>query len=106
METVTKRDLVTKLSNKTGLGQNDVLNVLETLLDTVTGELAEGNTVVIRNFGSFQVREMKGKVGRNPKNPGKEMKIPPRAVVKFKPGKEMKERVARILPLIQQEATS
>ena len=30
------------------------------------------------------------------------MKIPPRAIVKFKPGKEMKERVARILPLIQE----
>ena len=102
METITKRDLVIKLSNKTGLGQADVLNVLETMLDTVTGELAKGNSVVMRNFGSFQVREMKGKVGRNPKNPSKDMKIPPRAVVKFKPGKEMKERVARILPLIQQ----
>ncbi len=102
METITKRDLVTKLSNKTGLGQAEVLNVLESMLDTVTGELAKGNSVVIRNFGSFQVREMKGKIGRNPKNPGQDMQIPPRAVVKFKPGKEMKERVARILPLIQQ----
>ena len=49
METVTKRDLVTKLSNTTGLNQADVLNVLENLLDTVTGELAKGNTVVMRN---------------------------------------------------------
>jgi len=102
METVTKRDLVIKLSNKTGLGQADVLKVLETMLETVTGELAKGNTVVMRNFGSFQVREMKGKVGRNPKNPTRDVKIPPRAIVKFKPGKEMKEKVARILPLIQQ----
>ena len=102
METVTKRDIVTKPSNKTGLNPAEVLNVLETLLDTVTGELAKGNAVVMRNFGSFQVREMKGKVGRNPKNPGQDMKIPPRAVVKFKPGKQMKERVARILPMIQE----
>ncbi|MGB0992055.1 MAG: HU family DNA-binding protein [Akkermansiaceae bacterium] len=102
METVTKRDLVTKISNQTGQGQAEVLNVLETFLETVTTELAQGNSVVMRNFGSFQVREMKGKVGRNPKNPGQDMKIPPRAVVKFKPGKEMKERVARVLPMIQQ----
>lgn len=102
METVTKRDLVIKLSNKTGIGQAEVLNVLETMMETITSELATGNAVVMRNFGSFQVREMKGKVGRNPKNPGQDMKIPPRAIVKFKPGKEMKERVARILPLIQQ----
>jgi len=105
MQTITKRDLVTQISNKTNMGQSQVLEVLESFLSTVTGELAEGNTVVIRNFGSFQVREMKGKIGRNPKNPGLDMKIPPRAVVKFKPGKEMKEKVARILPMIQQAAS-
>jgi len=105
MQTITKRDLVTQISNKTNMGQAQVLEVLESFLSTVTGELAEGNTVVIRNFGSFQVREMKGKIGRNPKNPGLDMKIPPRAVVKFKPGKEMKEKVARILPMIQQAAS-
>ena len=38
-----------------------------------------------------------------PKDPSKDVPIPPRAVVKFKPGKEMKERVARILPVIQQQ---
>lgn len=102
METITKRDLVTQISNNTNLGQAQVLEVLENFLSTVTSELADGNAVVIRNFGSFQVREMKGKIGRNPKNPGLDMKIPPRAVVKFKPGKEMKEKVARILPMIQQ----
>ena len=102
MQTTTKRDLITKLSNRMGLTQIEVREILEAFLDTVTGELAKGNPVVIRNFGSFQVREMKGKVGRNPKNPRQEVNIPPRAVVKFKPGKEMKERVARILPVIQQ----
>jgi len=102
MQTITKRDLVTQISNKTNMGQAQVLEVLETLLSTITTELADGNAVVIRNFGSFQVREMKGKVGRNPKNPGLDMIIPPRAVVKFKPGKELKEKVARILPQLQQ----
>ncbi|MBK1790074.1 HU family DNA-binding protein [Persicirhabdus sediminis] len=104
MDTITKRDLVMKLSNKTGLNQQEVMSVLESMLETVTEELAKGNSVVMRNFGSFQVREMKGKIGRNPKNPGKDMTIPPRAVVKFKPGKEMKEKVARILPVLQERA--
>jgi len=102
METITKRDLVAKVSSKTHVGQAEVLNILETLLGTITSELAEGNAVVIRNFGSFQVREMKGKIGRNPKNPGEDMKIPPRAVVKFKPGKNMKEKVAGVLPMLQE----
>lgn len=102
MQTITKRDLVTQISNKTNMGQAQVLEVLESFLSTVTSELADGNAVVIRNFGSFQVREMKGKIGRNPKNPGLDMVIPPRAVVKFKPGKELKEKVARILPMLQE----
>ena len=58
--------------------------------------------VVLRNFGSFQVKQTKQKVGRNPNKPGTDVIIPPRAVVKFKPGKQMKERVATLLPELQQ----
>ena len=104
MSTITKRDLVMRLSNETGLTQQEVFAVVQGALDAITEELAQGNSVVMRNFGAFQVREVKGKIGRNPKDPSKDVPIPPRAVVKFKPGKEMKEKVARILPSIQEEA--
>ena len=103
MSTITKRDLVVRISNETGLTQQQVFDVVQKTLDAVTVELAQGNTVVMRNFGTFEVRQTKAKVGRNPKDPGKDVPIPPRAVVKFKPGKEMKEKVARILPVIQQQ---
>ena len=103
MSTITKRDLVVRISNETGLTQQQVFDVVQKTLDAVTLELAQGNTVVMRNFGTFEVRQTKAKVGRNPKDPSKDVPIPPRAVVKFKPGKEMKERVARILPVIQQQ---
>ena len=103
MSTITKRDLVVRISNETGLTQQQVFDVLQKTLDAVTLDLAQGNTVVMRNFGTFEVRQTKAKVGRNPKDPGKDVPIPPRAVVKFKPGKEMKEKVARILPVIQQQ---
>ncbi len=103
MSTITKRDLVVRISNETGLTQQQVFDVVQKTLDAVTLELAQGNTVVMRNFGTFEVRQTKAKVGRNPKNPGQDVPIPPRAVVKFKPGKEMKEKVARILPVIQQQ---
>ena len=100
-KTITKRDLVINISNQTGLTQQEVYDVVQKFLDSVTDELAHGNSVVMRNFGAFQVREVKGKIGRNPKDPAKAVPIPPRAVVKFKPGKEMKEKVARLLPMIQ-----
>ena len=56
----------------------------------------------MRNFGTFEVKVTKAKVGRNPKDPSKDVPIPPRAVVKFKPGKEMKEQVAPVLPVVQE----
>ena len=103
-KTITKRDLVVDISNQTGMTQNEVYDVVQKFLDLVTHELAQGNPVVMRNFGAFQVREVKGKIGRNPKNPSIPVPIPPRAIVKFKPGKEMKEKVARLLPQLQKES--
>lgn len=102
MARITKRELIVRISNETGLTQQQVQDVMETVLDSVTVELAQGNTVVLRNFGTFEVRQSRAKVGRNPKDPDKDVQIPARAIVKFKPGKVLKEKVAPILPLIQQ----
>lgn len=102
MATITKRELVIKISNETGLTQQQVFDVIQKTLDSITDSLATGDTVVMRNFGAFQVKETKAKIGRNPKDPEKDVPIPARAVVKFKPGKEMKEQVARTLPLIRE----
>ena len=107
MATITKRELAIKITDQLGskgleLTQQDVLEVVQTLIEEITEALAQGDTVVMRNFGAFQVREMKAKIGRNPKNPGKDVPIPARAAVKFKPGKEMKEKVASTLQVIRQ----
>ena len=107
MATITKRELAIKITDQLGtkgleLTQQDVLEVVQTLIEEITEALAQGDTVVMRNFGAFQVREMKAKIGRNPKNPGKDVLIPARAAVKFKPGKDMKEKVASSLQLIRQ----
>ncbi len=102
MATVTKRDLVVRISNETGLTQQQVFDVVQKTLDAMTSDLAQGHTVVMRNFGTFEVRQTKAKVGRNPMKPGKDVPIPARAVVKFKPGKELKEKVAPILPQIME----
>lgn len=107
MATITKRELVIKITDTLGekgieITQQHVLDVVQTLIDCVTDSLAQGDTVVMRNFGAFQVREMKAKIGRNPKNPGKDVTIPARAAVKFKPGKEMKEKVATTLQVIRE----
>jgi DNA-binding protein HU-beta/integration host factor subunit alpha len=107
MATITKRELAIKITDQLGikgleLTQQDVLEVVQTLIEEITDALAQGDAVVMRNFGAFQVREMKAKIGRNPKKPGKDVLIPARAAVKFKPGKEMKEKVAATLQVIRE----
>ena len=101
MATITKRDLVISLSNETGLTQREVFSVIQGLIDSVTASLAQNDEVVLRNFGTFLVKETKAKIGRNPNRPEKDVKIPPRTVVKFKPGKEMKDAVLKLPPSVQ-----
>lgn len=107
MATITKRELAIKITDQLGakgheLTQQDVLEVVQTLIDEITEALSQGDTVVMRNFGAFEVREMKAKIGRNPKKPGKDVPIPARAAVRFKPGKEMREKVAATLQVIRE----
>lgn len=107
METITKRDLAIRITNRLGeanhkITQQEVLEIIQALIDEVTESLAKGDAVVMRNFGAFHVRETKPKIGRNPKDPTKDVPIPARAAVKFKPGKEMKEKVATTLRLIRE----
>ncbi|MEM9400537.1 MAG: HU family DNA-binding protein [Verrucomicrobiota bacterium] len=69
---------------------------MQKTLDYITDNLADGKTVELRNFGVFEVKLRKARVGRNPNRPENDVPIPPRAVVKFKPGKEMKAKVSML----------
>jgi nucleoid DNA-binding protein len=95
---MTKRDLVVRISEETGLVQQDVLNVVQKTLDYISDAVTKGQKVELRNFGVFEVKVRKARVGRNPNAPAADVPIPPRAVVKFKPGKEMREAVLKLTP--------
>jgi nucleoid DNA-binding protein len=95
---MTKRDLVVRISDETGLVQQDVLNVVQRTLDYISDAVTKGQKVELRNFGVFEVKVRKARVGRNPNAPAADVPIPPRAVVKFKPGKEMREAVLKLTP--------
>ena len=99
-ECVTKRDIVTKITKETGLTQFEVKEVVQRVLDCVTDALAEGNKVELRNFCVFAPVIRKARIGRNPNNPGVEIKIPEKWVADFKPGKTMKAKVSK-LPIQQ-----
>jgi nucleoid DNA-binding protein len=95
---MTKRDLVIRISDETGLVQQQVLDVVQKTLDYLAEALAKGEKIELRNFGVFEVKVRKARVGRNPNAPEKDVPIPQRAVVKFKPGKEMREAVLKLTP--------
>ena len=96
--TMTKRDLVVRVARQANMKQSDVMDIIQLTLDTITEELAEGNNIEFRNFGVFEVLTRKARVGRNPNSPKQTVKIPERAVVKYKPGKEMRKLVVKINP--------
>ncbi len=95
---MTKRDIVVQISNETGLVQQQVLDIVQKTLNYIAQAVAQGRKVELRNFGVFEVKVRKARVGRNPNQPGTDVPIPQRAVVKFKPGKEMREAVLKLTP--------
>lgn len=96
MAKLTKRDIVVAISNQTGMVQHQVFDVVQRTLDKITDSLASNVPVELRNFGVFQPRLTKPRVGRNPNQPGSSFVIPPRATVKFKAGKIMRQRVEKL----------
>jgi nucleoid DNA-binding protein len=96
--TLTKRDIVMRISEETGMIQTQVFAVVQKTLDMIAGSLAEGDKVELRNFGVFDVKIRKARVGRNPNKPEKDVPIPARAMVKFKAGKVMRAEVLKLTP--------
>ncbi|PWU16839.1 MAG: integration host factor subunit beta [Verrucomicrobia bacterium] len=96
--TLTKRDLVSRISDETKILPPKVLEVVQRTLNYIIEALGKGQKVELRQFGVFEVRTRKARVGRNPKNPSVDVVIPVRSVVKFKPGKEMRAAMKRLTP--------
>ncbi|MDD5135729.1 MAG: integration host factor subunit beta [Candidatus Omnitrophica bacterium] len=91
---MTKKDIVMKIAEETGLKQIDVKLVVQKTLDHITNAVAAGVTVELRNFGIFKVKVRRPRIGRNPKT-GVTVAIPERKVVTFKSGMIMKKKVVK-----------
>lgn len=89
---ITKKDIVTKVSNETNLTQVDIKNILQKSMDAIVDYLEKGETVELRNFGVFKVKVRRGRLGRNPRT-GEEVKVPEKRVVVFKPGLILKKNI-------------
>ena len=93
---LTKREIVLEIYEKTGYPQKEVQATVQMTLDIIMNALAEGRNVELRNFGVLEVQVRKARVGRNPNKPETEVIIPTRAVVKFKSGKILKQKIKKL----------
>ncbi len=91
---LTKRELVAQIASETGLTQLEVFDVVQKTLDGIVDALGAGKHVEFREFGVFEVASRKARIGRNPNRPEDVVMIPVRRVVKFKPGKRMRDMLA------------
>jgi DNA-binding protein HU-beta len=84
-----KSDIIARVMDELGYTRAQADKAVNTVLETVIEALSDGESVIIRKFGSFEVYDSKRRKGRNLKT-GEEVPIPPQKVVRFKPSKKLK----------------
>jgi nucleoid DNA-binding protein len=89
---MTKKDIVLRITDMTSIKQVDVKKVVQKTFDVIIDSLIRSEKVELRNFGVFKIKERRARSGRNPRT-GESVPVPPRKVVVFKPGLEMKMKI-------------
>ncbi len=90
--TLTRAHLAEALYQQVGLSRNESADHVEAVLGEIADRLVAGETVKISSFGSLQVRQKNGRVGRNPKT-GEEVPIDPRRVLVFRASHVLKNKI-------------
>ena len=87
-----KNELVESVANLSGLSKKNSEAAVKAVIESISNALVNGDKVSLIGFGSFEVRERKERMGRNPST-NKEIKIPASKAPVFKAGKGLKDRV-------------
>jgi DNA-binding protein HU-beta len=87
-----KAQLIDAIAEKAGLTKADSKKALDAFIEATSEALKGGDRVALVGFGSFSVAKRSARTGRNPQT-GKEISIPAKSIVKFKPGSELSEGV-------------
>src|SRR6056297_1271093 len=92
---VTKKDIVRTISEEAGLTQQQTKKIVQKTFDAIIECLVNEQRIELRNFGVFEVKQRAARRARNPRT-GKQVEVPAKYVVTFRPGKEMEARVMRL----------
>ncbi|MDE0040721.1 MAG: HU family DNA-binding protein [Candidatus Poribacteria bacterium] len=90
---LSKQDVIDSVADAADLSKKDASGAVDAVVNTIKNALAEGNSVGLIGFGTFEVKTRAARTGRNPQT-GAELKISAKKVPSFKAGKELKDAVA------------
>ena len=94
MATITKKELIDRISEKTNSKRVVVKMIVQTFLDEIINELGNGNRLEFRDFGVFESKRRAARVAQNPKTLER-VQVPPKRTVKFKVGRLMKMKMSQ-----------
>jgi len=89
---VNKQELIENIAESADITKAAAGRALDSMIESVTGALKEGDSVVLVGFGTFTVRDRAARTGRNPQT-GEEIQIAAAKVPAFKAGKALKDAV-------------
>jgi DNA-binding protein HU-beta len=90
---MTKPELIRELAEDFEIPRRQVAELIEAILEKMTATLKSGEVVALTPFGRFRIRDRAARMGRNPAT-GEAIKIPAKRVLRFTPGKTLKEAVS------------
>lgn len=93
MATITKKELIDRIAERTQAKRVAVKSIVQAFLDEITDELCEDNRLEFRDFGVFETRTRAARVAQNPKTLER-VEVPAKRTVKFKMGRLMRERLS------------
>lgn len=96
MATVTKKELISRIAERTQAKRVLVKRITQAFLDEIIGELSKDNRLEFRDFGVFETRTRAARIAQNPKTLER-VEVPAKRTVKFKMGRLMRENLSSVV---------
>ena len=97
MATVTKKELIDRIAERTQAKRVSVKRIVQAFLDEIVEELGQDNRLEFRDFGVFETRTRASRIAQNPKTLER-VQVPAKRTVKFKMGRLMREKLSAVTP--------
>ncbi len=95
MATITKKELIDRIAERTQAKRVIVKNIVQAFLEEVTAEVCKNNRLEFRDFGVFETRTRVARIAQNPKTLER-VEVPAKRTVKFKMGRLMRENLGAV----------